>query len=174
MTANLILERTFDEPLTPADVLEGGRESAQCLDLHRVRWHGSFLALDGRTLICKFSAPDLESARLALRDPDTDLSRLWSGTMYGGTNGANPNVVVERSFTAPVRFEDIKALGEAKAWCLDTYNVTYAHTFFSLDRTRMLCFYSAPDTEAVRSVQREAGAPVSAIWAGSSVAPGQR
>jgi len=171
MTANLILERTFDEPLTPADVLEGGRESAQCFDLHRVHWNGSFLALDGRTLICTFSAPDMESARLALRDPGMDLSRLWSGSVYTGTSSTAPNVVVERSFEAPVRYEDIKALGEAKAWCLETYNVRYAHTFFSLDRKRMLCFYKAPDTEAVRSVQREAGAPVSAIWAGAPVAP---
>jgi len=174
MTANLFLERTFAEPLKPEDVREGGRESAWCLDLHRVRWQGSFLALDGRTMICTFSAPDMESARLALRDPDTDLSRLWPGTVHPGTSGATPNVVVERSFAAPVRYEDIKALGEAKAWCLETYNVTYSHTFFSLDGKRMLCFYLAPDTEAVRSVQREAGAPVSAIWAGGAVTPGQR
>jgi hypothetical protein len=173
MTANLIFERTFDEPLTPADVVDSGRESKQCFDMHRVRWHGSFLALDGRTMVCKFSAPDMESARLALRDPDTDLKGLWSGTVHGGT-GVVPNVIVERSFATPVTYEDIKALGDAKAWCLDTYNVKYSHTFFSLDRKRMLCFYLAPDTEAVRSVQREAGAPVSAIWAGSSVLPGPR
>ena len=69
MTANLFLERTFDEPLTPEDVREGGRESAWCLDLHRVRWQGSFLALDGRTMICTFSAPDMESARLRYAIP---------------------------------------------------------------------------------------------------------
>jgi hypothetical protein len=171
MTAKLFLERTFDEPLTPSDVIDGGRESAQCFDLHRVRWHGSFLSRDGRTMICKFSAPDLESARLALRDPDTDLSRFWSGSVYLGSSPAAPNVAVERSFPAPVRYEDIKALIGAKAWCLDTYNVKYAHSFFSADRKRMLCFYTAPDAEAVRSVQREAGAPAAAIWTGSLIAP---
>lgn len=174
MTANLFLERTFVEPLSAADVIDGGRESQRCFDLHRVRWHGSFLALDGRTLICQFSAPDMESARLALRDDDTDLSRFWPGTIYSGTQGPAPNVIVERTFPEPVLYEDIAALGRAKAWCLDTYHVKYSHTFFSLDRKRMLCFYAAPDAEAVRSVQREAGAPVSAIWAGSSVVPGQR
>ena len=173
MNPNLFLERTFDEPLTPEDVLEGGRESKQCFDLHRVRWHGSFLRLDGRTMVCTFSAPDLESARIALRDPDTDLSRFWSGTVHGAPGGIAPNVVVERWFAAPVRFEEIKALAEAKAWCLDTYNVKYSHTFFSVDGMRMLCFYSAPDAEAVRSVQRETGAPVTAIWAGSPVVPGR-
>ena len=170
MTPSLFLERTFDDSLTPADVLEGGRTSARCFGLYRVQWHGSFLALDGRTMICTFSAPDMESARQALRDPGTDLSRLWAGSVHGAT-GVVPNVVVERSFAAPVRYEDIKALGEAAAWCLDTYKVKYAHTFFSRDRRRMLCFYAAPDAEAVRSVQREAGAPVSAIWTGSAIAP---
>jgi hypothetical protein len=171
MTANLFLERAFDEPLTPSDVLAGGRESARCFELHRVGWHGSFLAVDGRTMICAFSAPDMESARLALRDPETDVSRLWSGTVYAGNSGSAPNVVVERSFAAPSRYEDIKALGDAKAWCFDTYDVKYSHTFFSRDRRRMLCFYSAPDTEAVRSVQREAGAPFDTIWSGSLIGP---
>jgi hypothetical protein len=170
MTPSLFLERTFDDALTPEDVLEGGRESARCFDLYRVHWHGSFLALDGHTMICTFSAPDMESARLALRGPDTDLSRFWAGTVHG-TTGVVPNVVVERSFATPVEYEDIKALGEAKAWCLDTYKVKYALTYFSLDRKRMLCFYAAPDAEAVRSVQREAGAPMAAIWTGSSIAP---
>ena len=171
MTANLFLERTFDDALTPADVIEGGRESAQCFDLHRVRWYGSFLARDGRTMICSFSGPDMESARIALRDPDMDLTRFWPGTVYRGPNEVTPNVVVERSFEAPVRFEDIKALSQAAAWCLDTYKVKYSHSVHSLDRKRMLCFYAAPDAEAVRSVQREARAPVSTIWAGTSVVP---
>jgi Protein of unknown function (DUF4242) len=109
-----------------------------------------------------------------MRDPDTDLSRFWPGTRYAGAAVVTPDVVVERSFATPVRYEDIKALGQAKAWCLDTYQVKYAHTAFSLDRKRMLCFYSAPDAEAVRHVQREAGAPFTAIWAGSSIVPGQR
>ena len=172
MSVEAFLERTFDKPLTPADVVGGGRDAQWCFDLHRVRWNGSFLSLDGRTLICAFSAPDMESARLAMRDPDTDLSRFWPGTVHNAAVGIAANVVVERSFASPVRYEDIKALGDAVAWCLETYDVKYSHTFFSLDGKRMLCFYSAPDAEAVRNVQREAGAPVSALWAGSSVLPG--
>ena len=174
MTANLFLERTFDEPLTPEDVLEGGRESAQCLDLHRVRWHGSFLALDGRTMICTFSAPDLESARLALRDPDTDLSRLWSGTVYPGTNGTTPNVVVERSFAAPVRYEDIKALGDAKAWCLETYNVTYSHTFFSLDRSACCASTRRPTPKPCAASNARPARPSAPSGRAHPSYPGQR
>ena len=171
MSPNLFLERTFDEPWTRDDVLDGGREASWCFEVHRVRWSGSFLAADGRAMICTFTAPDLESGRLAMRDAEMDLSLFWAGTVHGSPGRIAPNVVVERWFAAPTRYEDIKALSEAKAWCLDTYNVKYSHTFLSTDGKRMLCFYSAPDAEAVRNVQREAGAPMAAVWAGSSIVP---
>lgn len=172
MTANLFLERTFDDPLTREDVLDGARESAWCFDLHRVRWRGSFLCNDGRRMICWFSAPDRESARLALLDPDVDLSRFWSGTVHGAPQLAAPNVVVERSFDAPVRFEDVAAAGLAKPWCFETHRVHHTHSFFSLDGKRMLCFYRAPDAEAVRVAQLETTMPAEVVWAGSPIAPG--
>ena len=171
MTANLFLERTFDESLTPEDVLEGGRESAQCFDLHRVRWHGSFLSQDGRTMVCRFSAVDMESARLALRDPDVDLSRFWPGTVHQGGSRALPNVVVERSFATAVRFEDVAAIGLAKPWCFETHRVHHTHSFFSRDGKRMLCFYEAPDAEAVRVAQREAAMPADAVWPCAAITP---
>ena len=36
---------------------------------------------------------------------------------------------------------------------------------------RMLCFYEAPDAEAVRIAQREAAMPAEAIWACSTIMP---
>ncbi|HEX6999164.1 MAG TPA: nickel-binding protein [Gammaproteobacteria bacterium] len=166
MTTSAFLERTFDEPLTPEDVFRGGRESAWCFDLHRVDWHGSFLSHDGRTMICRFSALDLESVRLALRERNTDMSRFWSGTVYEGGGSGAPNVVVERSFASPVRFEDVEAHEQAKAWCLEAHRVAHVRSYFSLDGKRMLCFYQAPDAEAVRIAQREAAMPVDAVWGG--------
>jgi hypothetical protein len=171
MMTNLFLERTFDEPLTSEDVLDGARASAWCFDVHRVRWHGSFLGLDGRSMVCWFSAADRESARLALREPGVDLSRFWAGKVHQGATRAAPNVVVERSFAAPVRFEDVAAIGLAKPWCFETHRVHHTHSFFSLDGKRMLCFYEAPDAEAVRTAQREAAMPADAVWAGAQVAP---
>lgn len=171
MTVEAFLERNFAEPLRPDRFLEAARELQWCFDLHRVRWNSSFLALDGHSMICAFSTPDMESARLAMRDPSTDLSRFWPGTVHVATPDIVPTVVVERTFATPVRYEDIKALGDAKAWCSSVYGVNHAHTVFSRDRKRMLCFYSAPDAEAVRSVQCEAGAPFDRIWAGTTLAP---
>jgi hypothetical protein len=169
--ANLILERDFDDVVTAEDVVSGARESARCFDLHRVQWHGSFLRRDGHAMVCWFSAADLESARLALRDPDTDLSRLWSGNVHESGATAAPNVVVERAFEKPVRFEDIIALARGKPWCFETHRVTPVRSFLSLDGRRMLCLYAAPDAEAVRLAQREAAMPAERIWACSPIAP---
>lgn len=171
MTANVFLERTFEQPLTAQDVLGSGRESAWCFDLHRVRWHGSFLAHHGRTLVCRFDAPDLESARIALRAAGASVARIWLGSVAGDERPGAANVVVTRSFASPVRFEDIAELERAKAWCLETHRVTYSHTYYSLDGKRMLCFYAAPDAEAVRVAQREAAMPVDGVWAGAAIVP---
>jgi hypothetical protein len=165
MTTNAILERVFDRALTADDVFAMARDGAWCFGLHKVDWHGSFLAAGGRAMVCGFSAADLESARLALRKAGADHRRLWAGTVHHGPYPVTPNVVVERSFTAPVRLEDIAAIEAAASWCLDEHNVRYAHTFFSLDRTRMLCFYAAPDAESVRIAQHKAAMPVDAVWA---------
>jgi hypothetical protein len=87
---------------------------------------------------------------------------------------ATPNVVVERSFAAPVQLEDIAAIALGKPWCFETHRATHTHSFFSLDGKRMLCFYEAPDAEAVRIAQREAAMPAAAVWAGSLITPGPR
>jgi hypothetical protein len=136
-----------------------------------VRWDRSFLALDGRAMICAFAAPDMESARLAMRAPGRDLSRFWPGTVIAGAPGIAPNVVVERSFEAPVRVAELEALVEPNTGCMETYAVKHAHSVVALDGRRLLSFYSAGDIEAVRRVQSEIGASFSAIWAGASLGP---
>jgi hypothetical protein len=122
-------------------------------------------------MICRFSAPDLESARNAMRDPDVDLSRFWSGALYRSPTSATPNVVVTRSFAAPVQFEDVASISRNKSWCFETHRVNHTMSVHSLEGKRMLCFYAAPDAEAVRKAQRAAAMPVEAIWAGAAVAP---
>jgi hypothetical protein len=171
MTTHAVLERTFDPPITEADVWAMARAGNWCFDLHKVDWHGSFLARDGRTMVCWFSAADLESVRLALRKSGAELPRFWAGTVHDGPQAVAPNVLVERSFEAPVRFDDVQALESAAAWCLEAHAVTFARTLFSLDRRRMLCFYAAPDAEAVRLAQRQAAMPLEAVWAFTPLGP---
>jgi Nickel responsive protein SCO4226-like len=146
-------------------------DSAQCFDLHRVRWHGSFLAAAGFDMVCWFSAVDAESIRIALRQNGVDMRRLWRGTVHYGPERVTPNVIVERSFEEPVNLEEVQAIEDASAGCLETHRVKFSRTFFSVDRKRMLCLYEAPDAESVRVAQREAAMPVDRVWAFTRIRP---
>lgn len=80
-------------------------------------------------------------------------------------------IVVERLFEEPVEFETIQKMEEESQWCLDLYNVTFLHTYFAADRKRMICVYEAPDAEAVRSANRQAGVPVESVWSADVLGP---
>ncbi len=74
-------------------------------------------------------------------------------------------VVVERVFDEPQSFDALQAHEDANAWCLETNDVTFLKSYFSVDRLRMICLYSAPDAEAVRRAQTAAEMPFAHIYA---------
>lgn len=168
---DVFLERTFDPPLRADDALELARLAGGCFDLHRVRWHGSCLGTDGGRMLCWFSAPDAEATRTALRQLGADARVLWPGTVHEAPAPAEPNVLVERRFDAPVALAQIQAVENENAWCLEAHHVTFARTFFSRDCKRMVCLYQAPDAESVRLAQRQAGMPLERVWAFQRVGP---
>jgi hypothetical protein len=161
----MFLTRTFDQPLSVADVCARVRTSEWCYAMHKVDWHGSFLSTNGRSMICWFTAADAESVRMALRKSGADTQFLWTGTVYEAPEPPMPNVLVERSFEEPVTFAEVESAARAGAGCFQMHRVKYARTFFSVDRKRMLCLYQAPDTESVRIAQREAALPHDTVWA---------
>lgn len=167
---DVILERELDEALSREDVLAMADEAHGCFAIYRVDWHQSFLAAGGRRLICWFSAPDVDSARAALRQSGVQDFRLWPATVRQAPGPDAPiwhqaNVIVERSWEEPVLLDDIQAIEDAGASCLETRQVRFSATFFSTDRRAMVCLYSAPDAEAVRQAQRQAGMPLDSVWA---------
>jgi hypothetical protein len=172
---HLVLERVFDEPLSRTDFLAGVRRTDWCFEMYRVDWLGSFLSTDGRTLVCTFRAPDVESARNALTKAEADMRRLWTTSVHEalstGTPPVVPNVIVERTFPAPDTFERLQAAVVAKSWCFEQRRVRWARSYLSTDGRRMLCLYEAPDVEAVRAAQREAELPVAAVWAFERIGP---
>jgi hypothetical protein len=168
---NLVLERVFETPLTIAELYERVRTSVWCYDLHRVGWHGSFLAGGGHRLVCTFEAPDAESARTALRTTGADVRRLWTASMYEASPAVTPNVLVERSFAEPITFEQAHGLEEANGWCLEQHRVRWARSYLSTDGLRTVCFYQAPDAESVRLAQKEAGLPLDAVWSFERAGP---
>jgi len=80
-------------------------------------------------------------------------------------------VVVERSFGEPVQFDEIQAIADRGAWCLEMYGVRFVRSFFSTDRRRMICLYEAQDADSVRETQRKAGVPFERVWAASIIEP---
>jgi hypothetical protein len=76
-------------------------------------------------------------------------------------------VVVERTFAEPVVFEEIQALEDRGAWCLEMHRVRFLRTYFSADRRRMICVYEAPDAESVRLAQSKAKMPFDCVWTAS-------
>jgi len=170
--ANVLLERALDAPLTAQEVLAMAvaEEAGRCFALHDVTWRMSFLATHGRQLVCWFEAPDAESARIALRTAGADVRRLWAGTVHDAPDldpaaFARVNVLVERTFETPTTVEQVQAIEDEGAGCLQTHGVRFLRTFAALDRRRMLCLYRAPDAESVRLAQRAAGVPMDRAWA---------
>lgn len=168
--------RPMEPAVTPADVRVMAEGAGSCLNLHKVDWEQSFLAPNGERLLCWYIAPDAESARLALQQLGSNMNDVWAGTIHDalGADAPTPaeaNVLVERSWDEPVSIEEIQAIEEAGAWCLDTHRVTFVRTFFSRSCKRMVCLYRAPDAESVRLAQREAEMPVDRVWAFQPVRP---
>ena len=174
--AEVFLERTFDAPASNADVLDMLQSGAGCLGLHRVDWQLSLLSTDGRKMFCRFSGPDAESVRIALRELNTDVGALWLGSVHDATGLTladldAANVLVTRAFDKPVTLEEIQSIEDAGAWCLETRYVKFVRTFFSADCTRMACIYRAPDAESVRQAQRQARMPVDRVWSFKPIRP---
>lgn len=168
--SHVFVERYWDPPLGAAELQKMSEGAANCLEIHRVAWHGSRLSTDGRHLMCHFSGADVESVRNALRQSNAVADRVWAGTIHDAP-GLTPadrraaNVLVSRQFAAPTTLEDIQSIEDAAAGCLKLHRVGFVRTFFSMDRSRMICLYRAPDAESVRIAQREAGMPVERVWA---------
>ena len=174
--SNVFLDRQFENPLSDDDLVAMARDSSACFDLHRVDWQESFLSEDRTRLICHYRAPDAESVRTALRSLDADMRVHWPGTVHDAPDRTpdellGANVIVLRNFDEPVALEDLQAVEDDNAHCLEAHRVRFMRTFFATDCRRMACLYAAPDAESVRIVQRQAGMPFDSVWAFRRVSP---
>lgn len=77
--ANVILERSFEPPLTDERLSEITGRLSPCLDRSGIQWIRSHLSRDRRRLICHFEAADAGAVRDALRQARLDFERVWSG-----------------------------------------------------------------------------------------------
>jgi hypothetical protein len=136
-----------------------------------------YLARGGMQCVCVFDAPDAEAIRSAFRTAESSTPKsVWAATVHCGPRdddaGGPPALqhptsalaLVERSFAAPVVFDNVQAMEDAGADCLNLHRVRFLRSYFSTDRRRMICLYEAPDVEAVRTANRQVGLPFEQIW----------
>ncbi|MEO8505324.1 MAG: nickel-binding protein [Acidobacteriota bacterium] len=74
----LIVETTYDLPLTD-DQRQGDQDRLYaCMALRDVRWVQSFESADRKRKICLFEGPDAEALRESLRSAHIPFDRVWN------------------------------------------------------------------------------------------------
>lgn len=67
LAANVVVVRSFAEPVLLADLQAIEDGNIHCLETHRVRFMRTFFSTDRRHMACLYTAPDAESVRIAQR-----------------------------------------------------------------------------------------------------------
>ena len=79
-------------------------------------------------------------------------------------------VILEREFPEPLTPEDVPRM-TAETRCLELYRVKPICSYLMPDGKRMVCVFSAPDAEALRSVARSNEFPSVTIWSSTLHTP---
>lgn len=72
--------------------------------------------------------------------------------------------VVECSFDKPLDEAEDKAMAESVDRYLAAHGGRWDRSYYSQDRTRLICDIEAPDSKTVRQAFLEANCPIDSIW----------
>jgi hypothetical protein len=78
----LIVEHSFDPPLTDEEHHRASARLDPCLEAYGGHWLCTYLSHDRRRMICEFEAPDTESVRTALHSAEVAFDRVWSSEVF--------------------------------------------------------------------------------------------
>lgn len=166
---HIVVERSFDEKMDFESLQATETRASWCLERHNVRPVDSYVSLDGRSMVCLYTAPDAESVRETQRTGGLPFTRAWSCTLLT-TTGARAaraglsTVVVEREISTEISEADLARMVGESGPCFETNGVELLTSHCSKDLKRVICIFAAPDAEAVRRANREAGAPFTRAW----------
>ena len=76
--ANVLVERSFDEPVTLKQIQDMEDAGIGCLEMRNVRFIRTFFSADRRRMLCLYRAPDAESVRQAQREAGVPFDEAWS------------------------------------------------------------------------------------------------
>ena len=75
---HVIVERSFEKPLTQDDLSAVEARMAPCLDLYNVRWIRSYWSADRKRMICEYDAADVASVRNVQREAAAKFDYAWA------------------------------------------------------------------------------------------------
>ena len=79
-TANVLVQRSFEEPVTLEEIQAIEDEGGWCLEAHHVKFLRTYFSNDKKKMICLYQAPDAESVRLAQRQAQMPVEQVWAFT----------------------------------------------------------------------------------------------
>lgn len=171
----IIVETLAEHPITAEYLSEADARMLPCFEEREAKWRYSLLSSDRLRMICTFDAPDAEAVQQAYRKGGGKFSRMWSGTLIQ-PEGLAPQrnaallKVIEKTF--PPLSESDWNIGFGKTLnCYSERGIEWIQSYFSLDRTKLICELNAPDLESVREVQRRLGIPFERVWSAEVLTP---
>jgi hypothetical protein len=74
---NVIVERSFKEPVVLAEIQAKEDAKQWCLDAYQVKFVRTLLANDRQRMLCLYSAPDADAVRAAQQKAEMPVDRIW-------------------------------------------------------------------------------------------------
>lgn len=76
-TANVLVERSFQEPVSVETIKRAADAAARCRDAHGITYLRTCRSTDGKRMFCLYRAPDAESVRRVQRETKLPFDRVW-------------------------------------------------------------------------------------------------
>ena len=80
--ATMIVEQSFDQPLTSEDLNKMAKRVDPCLEAHGARWMRSYISSDRMRVLCEFEAADAEKVRESYRSAGVTFERVWAADVF--------------------------------------------------------------------------------------------
>ena len=80
--ANMVVEQTFEKPITPEEMNAMAKRVDPCLEAHGATWVRSYISSDRKRVICEFEAADAEKVRESYRSAGVEFERVWSAEVF--------------------------------------------------------------------------------------------
>lgn len=79
---HVVVERSFQEPVTYEELQCREGRSRWCFDMHQVEFLYSYFSKDRRRMMCVYRAPDAEAVRVANEKAGLPFDRVWTASVH--------------------------------------------------------------------------------------------